>query len=43
MPSFRAGLLGLALLTSVQVTRTNAQPMPTLAYVAAKNANPKRL
>jgi putative tryptophan/tyrosine transport system substrate-binding protein len=37
----RAVLLGLALLTFTQIA--SAQPMPTLAYVAAKNADPKRL
>ena len=37
----RAVLLGLALLTFAQIA--SAQPMPTLAYVAAKNADPKRL
>jgi putative tryptophan/tyrosine transport system substrate-binding protein len=36
-------LLGLAFLTLVHVADTKAEPMPTLAYVAAKNANPKRL
>src|SRR6478672_1979494 len=39
----RAALLGFALLAFVQVDHTKAEPMPTLAYVAAKNANPKRL
>jgi putative tryptophan/tyrosine transport system substrate-binding protein len=34
---------GLALLTAVQVAETNAQTLPILGYVAAKNANPKRL
>lgn len=37
----RAGFLGLALLAIIGVGHANAQP--TLAYVAAKNANPKRL
>jgi putative ABC transport system substrate-binding protein len=37
----RAVLFGVALLTFAQVDRTMAEP--TLAYVAAKNANPKRL
>lgn len=37
----RAVLFGVALLTFGQVDRTMAEP--TLAYVAAKNANPKRL
>jgi putative ABC transport system substrate-binding protein len=39
----RAVLLGLVLSTFVQVANTKAEPVPTLAYVAAKNANPKRL
>jgi putative ABC transport system substrate-binding protein len=43
MSLHRAVLLGLALLTLVQVAHTKAEPIPTLAYVAAKNANPKRL
>lgn len=38
-----AVLLGFALVTIVQVSHTKAEPLPTLAYVAAKNANPKRL
>ena len=43
MSLHRAVLLGSALLTLVQVAPTKAEPIPTLAYVAAKNANPKRL
>jgi putative ABC transport system substrate-binding protein len=43
MSSRRAVLLAFALLTFNQVDHSKAQPMPTLAYVAAKNANPKRL
>ena len=43
MSSRRAVLLAFALLTFNQVDHASAQPMPTLAYVAAKNANPKRL
>lgn len=39
----RAVWLGFALLTFVEVGDTKAEPVPTLAYVAAKNANPKRL
>ena len=39
----RAVLLGFALVTIVQVSHTKAEPLPTLVYVAAKNANPKRL
>src|SRR5262249_28051657 len=31
------------LLTAVQVEETNAQTLPIMGYVAAKNANPKRL
>ncbi len=43
MPFYRAGMLGLALLTIVQVTEANTQTVPVIGYVAAKNANPKRL
>jgi putative tryptophan/tyrosine transport system substrate-binding protein len=43
MSFYRSGMLGLALLTIVQGTETNAQTIPALGYVAAKNANPKRL
>src|SRR5690349_7661315 len=43
MSSRRAVLLAFALLTFNTVDRAIAQPVPTLAYVAAKNANPKRL
>jgi putative tryptophan/tyrosine transport system substrate-binding protein len=43
MSFWRAGTFGLALLAVVQVTGTAAQTVPVMAYVAAKNANPKRL
>lgn len=43
MPFYRAGMLGLALLTMVQVAKANAQSVPVMGYVAAKSANPKRL
>jgi putative ABC transport system substrate-binding protein len=43
MSFYRAGMLGLALLTIVQVAETNAQTIPVMGYVAAKNANLKRL
>jgi putative ABC transport system substrate-binding protein len=36
-------MLGLALLGVVQVTDAAAQTTPVMGYVAAKNANPKRL
>jgi putative ABC transport system substrate-binding protein len=39
----RAVLLGFALLTLVDVGHSKAESVPTLAYVAAKEANPKRL
>jgi putative ABC transport system substrate-binding protein len=42
MSVYRAGILGLALLTIVQVEETSAQTVPVMGYVAAKNANPKR-
>jgi len=41
MSLHRVGLLGLMLLVGIPVGWANAEP--TLAYVAAKNANPKRL
>jgi putative tryptophan/tyrosine transport system substrate-binding protein len=43
MSFYRSGILGLALLTIVQGAETNAQTIPVMGYVAAKNANPKRL
>jgi putative ABC transport system substrate-binding protein len=43
MSLYRAGMLGLALLTIVRIAGTNAQTIPVMGYVAAKNANPKRL
>src|SRR6266550_9021716 len=43
MSFYRAGILGLALLTIAQVAETNAQTVPVMGYVAAKNADPKRL
>jgi putative tryptophan/tyrosine transport system substrate-binding protein len=42
MSFWRSGLLALALLTPAHID-VAAQPSPVLAYVAAKNANPKRL
>jgi putative tryptophan/tyrosine transport system substrate-binding protein len=42
--SFRPnGMLGLAMLAAIQVTDSAAQTTPVMGYVAAKNANPKRL
>jgi putative tryptophan/tyrosine transport system substrate-binding protein len=43
MSRWRTGTLALALLAAVQVTDTVAQTVPLMGYVAAKNANPKRL
>jgi len=43
MSFWRAGMLGLALLTVPQITDTAAQTVPAIGYVAAKDANPKRL
>jgi putative tryptophan/tyrosine transport system substrate-binding protein len=43
MSLYRAGMLGLALLTIVRVAETNAQTIPVVGYVAAKNADQKRL
>jgi putative tryptophan/tyrosine transport system substrate-binding protein len=42
-PAWRTALVGLALSALVQLTDAAAQPLPVLGYVAAKNANPKRL
>jgi putative ABC transport system substrate-binding protein len=39
----RLGVSGLALLALLHVTDVRAQPVPVIGYVAAKNANPKRL
>jgi putative ABC transport system substrate-binding protein len=39
----RLGVSGLGLLALLHVTDGAAQPMPLLGYVAAKDANPKRL
>src|SRR5262245_17757504 len=42
--SFRpTGMLGLVLLAAIHVTDCVAQTTPVMGYVAAKNANPKRL
>jgi ABC-type uncharacterized transport system substrate-binding protein len=42
--SFRGTrMLGLALLAAIQMTDAAAQTTPVMGYVAAKNANPKRL
>ena len=39
----RGGLLGIALLLGLPVATDAAESVPVLGYVAAKNANPKRL
>jgi putative tryptophan/tyrosine transport system substrate-binding protein len=39
----RTRMLGLALLAAIQMTDSAAQTTPVMGYVAAKNANPKRL
>src|SRR3979409_2008255 len=39
----RGGLLGIAVLLGLPVATSVADSVPVLAYVAAKNANPKRL
>jgi putative ABC transport system substrate-binding protein len=36
-------MLGLAVLAVGQISETAAQTLPVMGYVAAKNANPKRL
>jgi putative tryptophan/tyrosine transport system substrate-binding protein len=43
MSFYRAAMIGLALLTILQVEAANAQAYQIMGYVAAKNANPKRL
>jgi putative ABC transport system substrate-binding protein len=43
MSLWRIGIFLPALLFGVQTAGTAAQPMPVMGYVAAKNANPKRL
>src|SRR5215813_10500021 len=43
MSFYRAGMLGLALLTIVQVVETNAQKIPLMGYLPGKNAIPNRL
>jgi putative ABC transport system substrate-binding protein len=43
MSRWRTGTLALALLAAVQVTDTVAETVPLMGYVAARNANPKRL
>jgi putative ABC transport system substrate-binding protein len=43
MTFWRTGMLGLALLAVGQIFETAAQTLPVMGYVAAKNANPKRL
>ena len=43
MSFYRTGMLGLALLTIIQGAETNAQTVPVMGYVSAKNANPERL
>src|SRR5262249_4129400 len=39
----RTGMLALTLVAMFQATECLAQPPPVVGYVAAKNANPKRL
>src|SRR5215470_5953466 len=39
----RTGMLALTLLALLQITRSPAQPSAVMGYVAAKDANPKRL
>ena len=40
---WRTGMLALSILAVGQISETVARTMPVLGYVAAKNANPKRL
>src|SRR3984893_3638816 len=43
MSFWRIAMLWPALLAVIQITDTAAQTLPVMGYVAAKNANPKRL
>jgi len=43
MSFWRNGMVALTLLAAGQITETAAQTSPVMGYVAAKNANPKRL
>jgi ABC-type uncharacterized transport system substrate-binding protein len=43
MPFCRNAILSLALVATASVAESAAQTVPILSYVAAKNANPKRL
>jgi hypothetical protein len=43
MSFWRTAMLWPALLAVTQITDTAAQTLPVMGYVAAKNANPKRL
>jgi putative tryptophan/tyrosine transport system substrate-binding protein len=43
MSFWRTGMLGLAVLAVGQISETAAQTLPVVGYVAAKNADPKRL
>jgi putative tryptophan/tyrosine transport system substrate-binding protein len=43
MSFWRTGMLGLAVLAVGQISETAAQTLPVMGYVAAKNADPKRL
>jgi putative ABC transport system substrate-binding protein len=43
MSFWRAAMLWPVLLTVIQITDAAAQTLPVMGYVAAKNANPKRL
>jgi putative tryptophan/tyrosine transport system substrate-binding protein len=43
MSLWRSGMLGLALLAMAATSDASAQTVPVIGYVAAKNADPKRL
>jgi hypothetical protein len=43
MSFWRTGMLGLAVLAVGQISETAAQTLPVVGYLAAKNADPKRL
>jgi putative tryptophan/tyrosine transport system substrate-binding protein len=43
MSLWRPGMIGLALLAMATISHASAQTVPVIGYVAAKNADPKRL
>ena len=43
MSWWRPGMLGLALLAMATISHASVRTVPVIGYVAAKNADPKRL